>query len=548
MAMDTHGGTGAGVLPRGRRGEDPPEPDPNRGPGEDPQRLEGQVLAGTWRVARCIGRGGMGRVYEAVHARLDRSFALKIIHEHHFPNRDAVLRFQREARAAARIRSEHVLDVVDLFQVPDGRPCLVAEHLEGEDLQTRLDREGRLSVPDAVALGRQLCRGLADAHAHGVIHRDVKPSNLFLARTGDGRITLKILDFGVAKVVGDPSITRAGAVVGTPAYMPPEQALGKASADVRADVYGAAAVVYRMVSGQAPYDGSKATEVLAAVADGPPRDPRTLATDLPEALADLLTRALSRNPDDRPADAAELGAQLEACWPGTTDGEPAGEAAPAPAPTTGGVGQAGPSTDDLSRRGDRPADHVTPHVTDPAGPVWSGAAAAPVPGGPTLVLPGGAVAEAGRRAAAIVLGDAGVLPSLVVGAASVGAAVAGALGATLLALGEPVPFARGPRLLLGGFGLAAAAITLGELGRAARRVRSRPARRGLARRVRVGVAAGAGFFAAAELAARLAGAAGPGIPLASPAGTALRLGIAIVVGLLGYGAAQVAPPRPDDGR
>jgi len=564
--------------------------------GEPGPSLEGRTLAnGTWQVGRCIGRGGMGRVFEVSHSRLGRRFALKVIHEHHFRSRDAVRRFEREARAAARIRSPHVLDVVDLFPAPDGRPCIVSEYLEGEDLQTRLHRERRLAPTEAVALGRQLCEGLAAAHAHGVIHRDLKPSNLFLSvvrgAAGDAaelaaglgaaesrppKETLKILDFGVAKVLDDPSITRAGAVVGTPAYMPPEQARGQASGDLRADVYGVGAVLFRMLAGRAPYPGRRATEVLTAVISGPPPRLRIVAPGLPKELDALLARCLDPDPARRPADAIELGRALRevearlrerpgARVGGPADrpdesegggragrgqrrgGSPVGGAAILGAGWVGpaaGLGDAaaalgprglGPSTsagDDgaiVSRDGgDQDADGADSLGASPG-------RSAGMPG--TLVLPSGAVAQARERTAAFLLGQAAVGPSLAAGGLVAGAAATAAVGLALAALGEPLPFALGPRRLALVFGAVAALVVAGELFRGGRGA-DPAARRFLGRRVRTALAAGLGFLGGLELASRVVGLALDGLPLLEAAGSAGRLAAAALVTLLAFGMAS----------
>ncbi len=276
--------------------------------GTDP--MLGVVLGGTYRVTRALGAGAMGKLYEAEHVRLARPFAIKVLHEAFADKRDALVRFEREARAAARIRSDHVVDVVDVLTAPDGRPCIAAEKLEGEDLQARLDRIGKMPIAEAVALARHACRGLAAAHAHGVIHRDLKPSNLFLCARPDGRVTLKILDFGVAKLMDEGELTRAGAVVGTPAYMAPEQARGSSSVDARADVYAVGAVLYRMLTGHAPYSGSDPTATLARLLEGAPVRPRVLDPEIPEGVESVLQRAMSRDPSERPASALELEAEL----------------------------------------------------------------------------------------------------------------------------------------------------------------------------------------------------------------------------------------------
>jgi serine/threonine-protein kinase len=293
---------------------------------EDP--LLGTVLAGTYRITGLLGAGAMGRLYEAEHARLDRRFAVKVMHETYSAIDDIVARFEREARALSRIRSEHVLEVVDVLTMPDGRPCIIAEKLEGEDLQDKLDREGALATDEAVALGRQICRGLAAAHAHGVVHRDLKPSNLFLVRRADGRDSLKILDFGVAKVGGESSdLTRTGAVVGTPAYMAPEQARGSAQLDHRADIYAVGAVLYRMLTGRMPYDANEPTATLIQVLEQEPERLRTLNSAVPEGLEALIQRAMARDARARPQSATELEAEL-AVFASATETSGPGAAAP----------------------------------------------------------------------------------------------------------------------------------------------------------------------------------------------------------------------------
>ncbi|WP_053234248.1 serine/threonine-protein kinase [Sandaracinus amylolyticus] len=280
------------------------------GQGGDP--LVGVVLAGTYRLARTIGRGGMGRLYEAEHTRLDRRFAVKVLHESHADKPEAVRRFEREASALARIRSDFVLDVVDVLRTNDGRTAIVTGLLEGEDLQRRLDRSQRVPPAEAIAIGRQVCRGLAAAHAASVVHRDLKPSNLFLEAAPDGRLAVKILDFGVAKLSGEDEMTRTGVVLGTPAYMAPEQARGSSSADPRSDVYAVGAVLYRMLTGRMPYEGADPGATLARLLIEPPPRPRSIAPDVPVALEVVIQRAMARDPAERPASALELEAALAA--------------------------------------------------------------------------------------------------------------------------------------------------------------------------------------------------------------------------------------------
>ncbi|MCB9614395.1 MAG: serine/threonine protein kinase [Sandaracinus sp.] len=269
--------------------------------------LLGVELEQTYRLADELGRGGMGTLYLARHRRLRRDVAVKVIHAAFATHELALARFFREAEALARVRSPHVVQVLDALKVPDGRPALVVEHLEGEDLQARLNRDGRMGVDEALALAVELCRGLAAAHAVGVVHRDLKPSNVFLdERAG----VAKLIDFGVAHLDGDAALTRTGTVVGTPAYMAPEQVRGSAGVDGRADVYGVGAVLYRCLTGRAPYEGSTPTAVLSKVLEGPPEPPRALAPELPAEAETLVMRAMARDPETRFRSADEL---AEAC-------------------------------------------------------------------------------------------------------------------------------------------------------------------------------------------------------------------------------------------
>jgi tRNA A-37 threonylcarbamoyl transferase component Bud32 len=267
--------------------------------GDSDDSMIGAALAGTFRVTKVLGEGGMGRVYEAEHVRLDRRYAVKVIHRDYAGRDDLLARFDRESRAMSRVQSDHVVDVVDVLRTPDGRPCIVVELLDGRDLEAYLEEKGKLSVREALALFRQMCRGLASAHAQGVVHRDLKPSNLFLSKDPGGGVTLKILDFGVAKVGGDDKLTGTGAIVGTPAYMSPEQARGASDLDQRTDVYAAGAVLYRMLTGQAPYvEGEGGNILIQVLEDAPPR-PRSIEKSIPEGLEAVIEHAMAREQDQR---------------------------------------------------------------------------------------------------------------------------------------------------------------------------------------------------------------------------------------------------------
>lgn len=278
---------------------------------EDP--LLGSVVASAYRFERVLGEGAMGKVYEATHLRIDRRFAIKVLHAPLAQREELRARFDREARVMSRIRSDHVVDVVDVAAAADGRTCIVSELLDGQDLEHYLAARGdKLAPAEAVFLVRQCLRGLSAAHALGVVHRDLKPSNLFLARDGSGRVTLKVLDFGVAKTGGDSELTAAGTIMGTPAYMAPEQARGARFAEPHSDVYAAGAVLYRMLTGRAPYDEADVNGTLIRLMQEAPRRPSELERAIPAGLEAMIERAMARDPAHRYASAAEFEAELAA--------------------------------------------------------------------------------------------------------------------------------------------------------------------------------------------------------------------------------------------
>jgi eukaryotic-like serine/threonine-protein kinase len=282
----------------------------NRGAGTDP--LIGQVLAGTYRIVRVLGEGGMARLYQADHVRLDRRYAIKVIHEELARSPDLLVRFEREARAAARIQSKHVVGVIDVIRTLDQRPCIVGELLEGEDLQARLDRE-KLTVLEAIPIARQICRALDVAHQRGVVHRDLKPSNVYLTHDDNGELLVKVLDFGVAKVVDERAdLTRTGAVVGTPAYMAPEQARRASEAGPLADVYAVGALLYRMLTGEPPYGKDPPVSPFLLLLNEEPARPREIEPSLPEGIEAVIQHAMARDPAARPRGALELDAELAA--------------------------------------------------------------------------------------------------------------------------------------------------------------------------------------------------------------------------------------------
>ncbi len=268
--------------------------------GADDDPYIGATLAATYRVDSLIAEGGMGRVYEARHARLSgRSVAVKILHRALAPDAEVVSRFRREAEIADAIDHPNVLRIYDVNATADGVPFIVSERLRGEDLGQRLERVERMSIADTVHVLRQTCDVLAAVHAQGVLHRDLKPNNLFLV--GDpARPTVKLIDFGIARlrVAGDAGATATGVVMGTPAFMAPEQARG-ARVDTRADIYAVGAIGYACITGRSPYDLSDTAAALHAVLTVDPPRPRSLVPEIPEDLELVLQRAMARDPDDR---------------------------------------------------------------------------------------------------------------------------------------------------------------------------------------------------------------------------------------------------------
>jgi eukaryotic-like serine/threonine-protein kinase len=264
------------------------------------------ILGDTYEVQRRLGEGGMGRVYEARHVRLGRRYAIKVMHQIFAGDRDALARFRREAVAASSIQSPYVAQVFDVNATRDGQPYLVYELIDGEDLGALLDRDGALPIARATHIVRQLASGLAAAHAAGVVHRDLKPENVMLVKTADGSDAVKLLDFGIAKVQQEDKLTRTGALLGTPAYMAPEQARGGSTIDHRCDIYALGAMLYRALTGRPAFSGEDAGRTLTSVIWDEPARPKTLRRDLPDALELIIQRAMAKDPDARFASMLEL--------------------------------------------------------------------------------------------------------------------------------------------------------------------------------------------------------------------------------------------------
>ncbi|MES1172179.1 MAG: serine/threonine-protein kinase [Bacteroidota bacterium] len=268
---------------------------------------EGTLLGGKYQVGRLLGRGGMGVVMAARHVLLDTDVALKFLLVDTVQP-DVAARFSREARAAAKIQSEHVARVLDVDALPDGTPFMVMEYLAGDDLSRVLLR-GALPVADAVDYILQACEAIAEAHALGIVHRDLKPANLFLTRRALGPPVVKVLDFGISRggaQAGAMTLTGVG-VLGSPPYMSPEQWASSRSVDARSDVWSLGVVLYEMLTARRPFDGDSLPVIFVAITQGvaPP-----LPDHVPAALGAAIRRCLEKEPGARFADVAALSAAI----------------------------------------------------------------------------------------------------------------------------------------------------------------------------------------------------------------------------------------------
>jgi serine/threonine-protein kinase len=281
------------------------------------------IVGGRYRVERRLGGGGMATVFLARDDELGRPVAVKLLAENLAGDPALRERFVREARISARLAHPNVVAVYDAGEVDGGRPFIVMEYVEGETLADVLRREGRLDPGRAVDFALQACAGLEHAHGTGLVHRDVKPQNLLVRPDG----TLKIADFGIARAAETSGLTQAGTVLGTAAYLAPEQAAGE-EVTAAADIYSLGAVLYELLTGRPPLEFSSLAELAYKQSTEPIEPVRDLAPEVPPALEDAIMRALARQPEYRQSSAAELAQELAAASP---------EAPTAPIPVASGV-------------------------------------------------------------------------------------------------------------------------------------------------------------------------------------------------------------------
>jgi eukaryotic-like serine/threonine-protein kinase len=281
--------------------------------------LIGTIVVGKYRIDRLIGRGGMGAVFQATNTAIGKRVALKFLDREAARDLDSVARFQREAESAGAIESAHIVHIFDTGS-SDDRPFLVMELLSGEDLRARLRRDARVALPEVVHIAGQVLRALVRAHAEGIVHRDLKPDNIFLCQRDDDPMFVKIVDFGISKVsrklITADTLTRRGVVLGTAFYMSPEQAQAFRDIDGRTDLYSLGTIMYEALAGRPPHIGSAYEAVLIDICTKDADDVRKHAPDVPQAIAEVIARALERDRDRRFQSAQEFYEALALAAPG----------------------------------------------------------------------------------------------------------------------------------------------------------------------------------------------------------------------------------------
>jgi serine/threonine-protein kinase len=272
----------------------------------------GDVIDGKYQVERDLGIGGMGRVVLALHLGLEERVALKMLLPEATRDPEAVARFAREAKAAARIKSEHVARVLDVSALGGKTPYIVMEYLEGSDLEQIVEAGGALPIDDAVDYVLQACEALAEAHARGVIHRDLKPGNLHLSRRADGSPMVKVLDFGISKIRtrdNRGAVTSTSALLGSPLYMSPEQMKATRDVDARSDIWAMGVVLYELLTARSPFQAPSMPQVCARVLDTPPDS--LAPAGLPIGLEAVVMKCLEKKADSRFLDVAAFALALQ---------------------------------------------------------------------------------------------------------------------------------------------------------------------------------------------------------------------------------------------
>jgi len=281
-----------------------PVPRPAKTPPFEPKA--GLLVAGKYRIERVIGEGGMGIVVAATHEGLDQKVAIKFLAPEAIRNPEVVERFMREAKVAAKVKSEHVARVSDVGRVDGSTPFIVMEYLEGADLAGMIDSQKPLPIDEVCEIGLQACEALAEVHSAGIVHRDLKPSNLFITRRADGSPCLKLLDFGISKFTtspgddgADPALTATATVMGSPSYMSPEQLKSTKEVDARTDVWSLGAVLYEALTAKPAFRGETVPQVVAMIASEEPASASGIRAEIPSELETAVLACLVKNADER---------------------------------------------------------------------------------------------------------------------------------------------------------------------------------------------------------------------------------------------------------
>ncbi|MBK7535696.1 MAG: serine/threonine protein kinase [Myxococcales bacterium] len=352
---------------------------------------------GSYRIVQKLGEGGMGAVYVAQHTLLGRKAAIKVLLPALSTQPEVVHRFFNEARAVTSISDPGIVQVFDFGHHKDGSAFIVMELLEGEPLNVRMAQRGRLPVVEALRIGRQVAVSLATVHNHGIIHRDLKPENVFMVR--DAEVAhgerAKILDFGIAKLSGAPGLgkTNAGALLGTPTYMSPEQCRGAGEVDHRSDIYALGCMLFHLVVGRPPFSGEGIGDVIVAHLCEPPPAPSSCLLGVPPVFDALVLRCLAKTPGERYASMGEVAATIDALLPQLVAAEqptrmmpgagatpPALPPLPTPPPRLGASPSQGSSPRAPSAPGSYPGSYPASYPGSYPASYPGGAASAPAPG------------------------------------------------------------------------------------------------------------------------------------------------------------------------
>jgi tRNA A-37 threonylcarbamoyl transferase component Bud32 len=268
------------------------------------------IIAERYRIVRQVGKGGMGKVYEAKHASIGRRVAIKILNKEFSEDKEALERFQQEAKIAGTIGHINICEVLDFGTTAEGQPFLVMEYLEGESVASMLETRKALPLNVAFAIIKQVLDALEEVHGRGIVHRDLKPENIILTTIRGHGMVVKLLDFGISKVMKAHTesmrLTKTGTMMGTPYYMSPEQIRGNRDIEYTTDLYSSGVILYEMICGKVPYGGANYNDVILSIVEDPFPDPRKLLPGLSSDIARLLRRSMEKDPMKRYESAAEF--------------------------------------------------------------------------------------------------------------------------------------------------------------------------------------------------------------------------------------------------